>query len=107
MVRDKVFKFVSNYWSYDVNKLTPTKTLDELGLFGDDKYDFIVEFSKDFNLDITGFPFINYVENEGDTLGIGIFFKKYILRQKNKKIYEISIAKLIKWVDKGSWQEVF
>ena len=101
---NQVLNYISKYWSYDINKLTINKSLDDLGMYGDDKYDFIIDFAKAFNLNINEFPFDKYIEDEGDFFGIGAFIKKNIFNKKSRDIKPITISMLLKWVESNKFE---
>jgi len=96
----QVKTFICEYWSYKLDKLKLETTLDDIGMFGDDKYDFIISFCKKFNLNTERFPFDKYVDDEG-----GYFIRKLLFRKEKRKIYPISILVLINWIEKGYWEE--
>ena len=100
---NKILNFISEYWSYDINKLTEYKSLDDLGMYGDDKYDFIIDFAKVFDFNIEEFPFDKYVEDESDFWGIGSLINKIIFNKKPREIKPITISMLIKWAENGYW----
>lgn len=56
--------FISSFWNYKPDKITLDKSLDDLGMFGNDKTDFIYAFSKEFKIDITELKFEDYIEPE-------------------------------------------
>lgn len=58
----KVKKFICSFWNYDFNKLKMESTLNDLGMFGADKQDFLLEFAEKFNVNLNSFPFNKYVE---------------------------------------------
>lgn len=79
---DKVVKtFISKYWYYNIDKLISNTTLDEIGMFGDDKYDFIVAFTKEFNLNKDNFRFDKHGGN---------FIRKFLFgnRLGNKSLFK-------------------
>lgn len=92
--------FISKYWDYKLDKLKIETSLDDIGMFGDDKYDFIINFTKEFNLSVKNFPFEKYIDDEG-----GNFIRKFLFGNRLRKIYPITILMLIKWVEQGYWKE--
>jgi len=59
IVEHQIKTFICEYWNYKLDKLKLETTLDDIGMFGDDKYDFIISFCKKFNLNMERFPLIN------------------------------------------------
>jgi acyl carrier protein len=61
----------------DVEITSNTIIETEFGVTGDDADDFIIAFSKEFNIDISNFEIAKHFKGEGDTTLIGIvnFFK--------------------------------
>lgn len=100
VIEDNVKIFISKYWQYRQDKLKIETTLDDIGMFGDDKYDFIIDFTRKFNLSVGNFPFDKYIDDEG-----GYFIRKLLFRKRLRKIYPISISMLIEWLEKGYWEE--
>lgn len=49
---DQLKDFISKYWRYKKHKIEDTTTLDKLGMYGDDKYDFLIAMGKEFNVDL-------------------------------------------------------
>ncbi len=97
-IEPKIKIFISKYWGYKLEKLKLQTTLDDIGMFGDDKYNFIVDFAKEFNLNIEGFPFNKYIDDEG-----GNFIRRILFKKRLRKIYPITILMLISWVEGRSW----
>lgn len=91
--------FICDYWYYKLDKLKSETTLDDIGMFGDDKYDFIISFCEKFNLKSEDFPFDKYIDDEG-----GSFILRFFYKSKMRKIYPVSISMLIEWVEKGYWK---
>ncbi|CVK16173.1 Protein of unknown function (DUF1493) [Apibacter mensalis] len=98
---DKVKIFIGKYWNFKLDKLKLETTLDDIGMFGDDKYEFIIDFTKEFNLSIKQFPFDKYIDDEG-----GYFIRKFLFGKKLRKIQPITLLMLVNWVDKGYWEEL-
>lgn len=102
MIEYEVKKFIKEYWNCNIDKLNLNTRLDDIGMYGDDKYDFIIDFSKNFKLKIDeDFSFKDYIDDESDYLGIGYIFEKIFLKEKKKKIKTINISKLIEWINLG------
>ena len=103
---EKVRQFISNYWSYDIGKISLNTTIDDLGLYGDDKYDFLLEFSRRFDLDSSKINYINYIDNEPNlVMQIREIFR-YIFKKKNNDsdtIIPITVKMLVDSVDNGEW----
>jgi hypothetical protein len=99
-IENRVKIFISEYWHYNVEKLNLDTTLDDIGFFGDDKYDFIISFAKYFNLNVDNFNFKEYVDDEVFDL---FNIKKVFMKVSYRKTIPIKISKLINWVEKNEW----
>ncbi|MDR2123346.1 MAG: DUF1493 family protein [Flavobacteriaceae bacterium] len=99
-MEQKVKAFISKYWRYKLDKLKTETTLDDMGMFGDDKYDFIIDFAKEFDLSMENLPFDKYVDYEGWG-----FIRKLLFGERLRKIHPITISMLTDWVEKGYWEE--
>jgi acyl carrier protein len=53
-------------WKYPFELKRETKIEQDLGITGDEAYEFIDAFSKQFSVDISNFRFEDYFEPEGD-----------------------------------------
>lgn len=99
-INNKIFSYISNYWNCSIDELLPQTTLDDIGMYGDDKLDFIKGFVNEFQLDLTHFSFEKYIDDEG-----GGFLRNLLFGNKLRKIEPISIEMLIKCVDLGIWKD--
>ena len=92
---EKLNIFIQNYWGVDKSKLSfDTLIEDDLGISGDDAYEFIVAFKNNFNIDIDSFVFTDYFESEPSLLSC--FKPAPIKRLSIKMLYDaIEEGKLI------------
>lgn len=90
--------FISDYWRYKRHKIEDSTTLDKLGMYGDDKYDFLIDMGKEFNVDMTDFLFDKYVDDEADFWGVGEAIRK-LFGKKIRKIYPITIQELVDFMN--------
>lgn len=90
--------FISDYWRYKRHKIEDSTTLDKLGMYGDDKYDFLIYMGKEFNVDMTDFPFDKYVDDEADFWGVCEAIRK-LFGKKIRKIYPITIQELVDFMN--------
>lgn len=96
---DQLKDFISKYWRYKKHKIEDTTTLDKLGMYGDDKYDFLIAMGKEFNVDMTNFSFDKYVDDEVvDPFGIGEAIRK-LFGKKIRKIYPITVQELVDFMN--------
>jgi len=87
--------YVSEYWRYEKDKIKQDTTLDEIGMYGDDKYDFLIDLAKKFNLDLKNFPFDNYVDDEIiDPFGLRDILLKFF-GKTTRRIEPITIEDLV------------
>lgn len=83
-------QFIEEFgWKYPLELKQDTQIEGDLGITGDDAVEFIIEFGKKFDVDISKFMADEYFEPEGcDFLSpILIFFK--IKKKKEKKVLTI------------------
>lgn len=96
--------YISKYWTCSITNIKANTTLDDLGMFGDDKLDFLNDYSREFNVDISGFDFDKYIEPETDMSyhndAIYRFFLKKRLTTKFDK-ETISISMLVDGIKNG------
>lgn len=70
-MNDTIFNDIKSFveevrWKYPFELQRETRVEQDLGITGDDAYDFIDAFSKQFSVDVTNFNFDSYFELEGD-----------------------------------------
>ena len=83
--------------------LIDSKIEDDLGLTGDDAVEFILTFSKEFNVDISNFVISDYFSREGfDFISpiVNFFSKKETVQKKN-----LTVGDLIKITEIGRLDE--
>ncbi len=79
------------------NRLEPDTDLrEDLGLWGDDAYEFLENFIAEFNLEVGSFIFSDYFEREGIDLSELLFWKK---RREKKRL---TLQDLCLAMDNGS-----
>ena len=67
-----------------------TSIQNDLGVYGDDAVEFIIEFGKEFNVSISDFRISDYFKNEGDQMFNII---SYIFSKKEKDIKKDLLVK--------------
>jgi len=88
--------FISKYVLVDKDKIfTDTSLNKDLGLYGEEAYDFIHDFSKTFNVDISQFEFDRYFRPEMDII-TKLISKKVGMGKKRSLLYVQSLAEAIK-----------
>ena len=86
----KLFKFIENETGIILDESCLHFSVQkDLGIYGDEAYDFILNFSNIFEVDITEFEFNEYFNNEMD--GISRFLISFF-RKSNKR--QLTIEKL-------------
>ena len=89
---NELYKYIADFSGVHSDDMTPDHSLsNDLGIYGDDASDLIIDFSKKFKVDISSFNFDEYFEGEGDMISkffVGLFSKK-----KNKKDLKIKDLK--------------
>lgn len=99
-----VKKFISDFCGIvDLDVIKPEKTLSELGLYGDDKLEFMQSFFNDFKIDNTSFDWKKYIEPEGSFISITGIFKFIFGKSAKKEGFEISVEDLIVSFEKKRW----
>ena len=82
---------ITKHWGTFKKKLTPDNSIEEdLRITGDDVYDFLLDYSKTFAVDLSNFIFTDYFNTEGWAL-----FSKY------KKLKEFTLGDLEKGIAAG------
>lgn len=101
-----VKKFISNFCGIlDLNAIEPEKTLSELGLYGDDKLEFMESFFNSFKIENTNFDWKKYIEPEGGFMSITGFWKFVFGKSTKKEDNEISVEDLIFAYEKKVWNK--
>lgn len=101
-----VKKFISDFCVIpDLSTIKPEKTLSELGLYGDDKLEFMQSFFNAFEISSTNFDWKKYIEPEGGFISIVGIFKLIFGKSKEKKDFEISVEDLILAFEKKEWHK--
>ena len=90
--------FISDFWSYNINKITKEKSLDNLGMYADDKKEFLMRFFKKFNIQHDNINFEKFCEPE-------IFNPFFFLgnKEKNKERKMITVNHLFAVMRKKEW----
>lgn len=70
-MNDKIFNDIKSFveevrWKYPFELHRETRVEQDLGITGDEAYEFIDAFSKKFSVDVTNFKFDSHFELEGD-----------------------------------------
>ena len=78
--------------------LSNSKLEEDLGVTGDDAYEFISEFSKVFSIDVSSFDYDSYFSPEGD--GVLSFIFNLIKGNKKEKKF-LTISDLQESIKKG------
>ncbi|HRY34191.1 MAG TPA: DUF1493 family protein [Bacteroidales bacterium] len=82
---DNIKSFVEEIrWKYPFELQRETRVEQDLGLTGDEAYEFMETFSKRFSIDITNFEFSNYFEPEGDKI-LPAIIRLFTGKKKEKK----------------------
>lgn len=71
----------------------------DLGMIGDDAVEFLIDFGKEFNVDVSKFNFTEYFHPEGDSILPAII--RLFTNKKNPKKGELTIGHLVKAVKLG------
>ncbi|MPT36670.1 MAG: DUF1493 family protein [Flavobacterium sp.] len=89
--------FLSEFWSYNITKIKEEYSLDDLGMYGDDKRDFLKAFFEKFDIDSEDMNYEKFCEPEIFN-PLSFIFKK----MKNEKI-KIPINHLVSVIKKRKW----
>lgn len=108
MYSEKSFIIVRNFISEfcgikNLKTIKKEKTLSELGLYGDDKLEFMQSFFSSFDIDCTSFEWKKYIESEGGFINIKGFYRFIWGKSKEKDEFEISVEELIYSFEKKVW----
>lgn len=80
-----------------------TSIQNDLGIYGADAVEFIIEFGKEFNIDISNFKISDYFKDEGDQ-----FFNtliQFFLKKETNKKKDLLVKHLLKAVMIGKLDE--
>lgn len=103
-IQDKLMQFIEKQVGFSILPYDrSTKLQDDFGIYGDDASEFLVEFSKKFNVEIShDFNFDEYFDNEGS--GLFLFFSRIFSGKNiglNKKRKSINLGHLEKAIELG------
>lgn len=100
----KLKEFVIKQSAVDDEEITrQTSIADDLGVYGDDAVDFIIAYSKQFNVDVTKFMAANYFRDEG---GISLpSFVKKVFGETERKYKKLTVGDLEKGILAGRLDE--
>jgi acyl carrier protein len=88
--------FISSYVLVEKDKIFMDTSLNkDLGLYGEEAYDFIHDFSNTFNVDISQFEFDRYFRPEMDII-TKLISKKVGLEKKRSLLYVQALVEAIK-----------
>lgn len=97
-MKEEIKDFVSDFWSYKKDKIKIEKSLDDLGMYGDDKRDFLMSFIHKFNIESSNLDYDKYCEPEVFNPLRFIFFRK-----EDEQIVEITISHLVEVIKRQKW----
>ena len=98
-VFDRIKKFViANHWDNDLPLNRNTTLQNDLKIYGDDAYEIITAFSKEFNVDISDFKPGDYFQPEGDAVILSIL---RLFRKKREPYKPLTLGALEQAVIKG------
>jgi acyl carrier protein len=93
---EKIKKFTVTQTGVREGKITEDAELEnDLGISGDDAVEYLIAFSKEFNVDISKFMAADYISPEGDSILpaiIRVFTGKKHPKQKELKIHHLEKA---------------
>ncbi|MCB9202143.1 MAG: DUF1493 family protein [Flavobacteriales bacterium] len=95
---DELKEFLGDFFSYKKNKITIEMSLDDLGMYGDDKRDFLQSFLQRFNIESSNLDYDKFCELETFNPIKNLFFSK-----KDDKIIKISINHLVNVIKSKKW----
>ncbi len=101
-MNDKIFNDIKSFveevrWKYPFELQRETRLEQDLGITGDEAYEFIDAFSKQFGIDVTNFRFDNYFELEGDWI-LPAFVSFFRGKKKEEKMV-LTLGELEKAVE--------
>lgn len=103
-VNHEILSMIKNKMgNYSFSITQNTKLEHDLGMTGDDAYEFLIEFSQKFNVDVSNFQIDKYFLPEGDSLLPTI--SRLIRGEENPKQKELTIGDLENSILKGKLDE--
>jgi len=106
-MKDEVIKFVSEVTAVNVDQITLDTAVNfDLGVDGDDGVEFLEEYSKRFNVDLTSMSDI-YFGPEASPVLLIILWPYYLVRwmsgYKSNALVPLRVSQLIKSAESGTW----
>ncbi len=98
MIFNDIRSFVEEVrWKYPFELQRETRVEQDLGITGDEAYEFISAFSKQFSVDVTNFKFDSYFELEGDWILSALF--RFLTGKKKEDKMVLTLGDLEKAVE--------
>jgi acyl carrier protein len=103
---EKILKFIEKKrWKYEFPINSETLLQDDLKIYGDDAVEFIVDFGKEFSVDINQFNINNYFDAESDPIARSLI--KLLTNKNRKKRLPITISDLENSIKTGYLEDEF
>ncbi len=103
---NEVIAFVAEYWEEPKNQLSAETSINEdLGIDGDDGFEFMQAFSRRFAVNLGAFPYDNYfgVEAAATPISIIVLMIRWLTTGKSTKLSPLTLRQLAEAVENGSW----
>ena len=99
----EVKQFVADSLHIPISNLTPeTRLLHDLGIDGDDAIEFLSQYCKEFDVDLSTMNFDSYFGPEAGFNPIYYLFNKLFCKKKLKKT-SLTINNLVRAAEKKEW----
>lgn len=96
--KSRLFKFIEEITTESEIDMD-TRLEDDLGVYGDDAVELIIDYGKRFNVDVSNFMLADYFSAEGHDLFFGLF------RKNKKKRKMLNVGHLYKGIIDGRLNE--
>jgi acyl carrier protein len=98
-------EFIVEQVGVDENEVTPNARLyDDLGVYGDDAIDLLINYGKKFIVDVSGFMAADYFKGEGIDL-IGGLFRLFTGKRLATELKVLTVNDLEKGISAGKLDE--
>lgn len=102
-IEDQVVQLISKYSKDHPEKIkSHSRIAQDIGLDGDDAFDFMKEYFSTFSVDTKGFEYPDYFLDEGFSM-FGLFRKVYPEKRRQKKT--ITVGQLQKNAVSKKWED--
>jgi hypothetical protein len=98
----RVTVMVAEFGGYPIERLSADSVLEaDVGITGDDADEFMEAYSREFQIDLSGFEFYRHFDAEGWNPFVGFFTR--LLRGEEMQHVPVTIALLVRAAEQHRW----